>query len=84
MTMVNEDKRETITTDEWVVKRHAIIDEVFMSDGSIRYQVKIWDEGRETAPFVKQWFSDEAPATGFLNRVKGTGKEYVAQEGSKG
>lgn len=82
MTMIQEESRSEIHHEEWPVQRHGIIDEVFMGDGTIRYHVKIWDQGREQIPFIKQWFSDEYPAVQFLRKVMGTvGQEIDAQEG---
>lgn len=52
----------------WPVQRFGHVKEVVLDNGSIRYHVEVWDEGRK--PFLSRWFNDPVPATDFLERVK--------------
>lgn len=56
---------------QWLVRRHARVDEVVRIDGKIRYRVSVWDEGRQ--PFLTQWFNDPVPANDFVENLEAQG-----------
>lgn len=59
---------DTIIDESWVVNRYARIEEVLMDDETFRYHLTVMDEGRP--PFIDQWFSNEAKAQNFLDKVR--------------
>jgi hypothetical protein len=64
-----------IHEEVWLVKRVGRLDEVVNREtGSIRYRVKIWDEGRDA--FVTQNFNDQVPAEDFLEGLKEDGERH--------
>lgn len=57
----------------WHVKRHGEVREVRRSsDNALRYQVRVWDEGRP--PFLHKWFNDPVPAADFLDNLVNAGE----------
>ena len=68
-------KSRVLKEETWVVARTAILTEVQMEGGAIRFHVSINDEGRP--PFISRWFNDPVPAAGFIEKVQG-GK-YIAE-----
>jgi hypothetical protein len=52
--------------EKWIVHREGIVEEVELN-GSIRFRVTVWDEGRP--PFLFQWFNDVGPAADFLDKM---------------
>ena len=68
---MEEDSRETLNREAWKVERYALLDEVLMVDGSVRYHVQIQDAGRP--PFLTRWFNEEDRAQSFIDKVKTNG-----------
>jgi hypothetical protein len=70
------DPNVTVIHEEvWLVKRTGRLDEVVNPDtGTVRYRIKVWDEGRDA--FVTQTFNDQVPAEDFLERLRMDGERY--------
>lgn len=70
--MAEADKKEVSRTiieeQEWQQPRMAVIYEVEMDDGRLKYNIQVTDVGRP-APFIDQFFSTEEAARGLLERV---------------
>lgn len=64
-----EPKIKIAETHNWTVQRYAKIAEVWEVNGDIKFNVLVWDEGREALPFINKWFSNEVQAQKFLQRV---------------
>lgn len=60
-------KVTSMKKESWKIQRFGHLDEVEMSNGSMRFRVTVWDEGRD--PFIVQWFNDPTPAADFLERL---------------
>jgi hypothetical protein len=60
----------------WTVERHAVIDEVQLKNGVLRFRVRVADSGRE--PFLTRWFNDPRPAEDFLARLVNEGSAASA------
>jgi len=63
-TRITEMKRDT-----WLVRRTAILEEVEMDNGAVRFRVHVSDENRP--PFISRWFNDPVPASDFIERMQG-------------
>ena len=55
--------------ETWSVARTAIMEEVELDNGAVRFRVQIADEGRP--PFISRWFNDPVPAADFIEKVQG-------------
>ena len=65
--------------ETWSVARTAVLEEVVLSNGAIRFHVQIMDEGRP--PFISRWFNDPVPASDFIEKVQGG--NYIAENDRK-
>lgn len=59
--------REELQRITWPVQRTAVLDEVEMPNGKIRFRVRVSDEGR--LPFTSRWFNDPGPASDFIDHM---------------
>ena len=59
--------RGTIQEKSWTVQRTAILEEMELSNGGIRFRVSVADEGRK--PFLVRWFNDISPASDFIDHL---------------
>ena len=64
--------REVLNQDNWPIQRYAILEEVEMDNGKIRYHIQIGDNIPGRKPFIDKWFNDIVPARDFYDRVKNT------------
>lgn len=58
-----------IREENWSVGRTAVMEEVQLDNGAVRFRVSINDEGRP--PFLTRWFNDLVPAADFIEKVQG-------------